>query len=68
MGKIRVKAAAGRKLRDPRTNRPIPEDGIIIEDGNTFWHRRILAGDATSEPFVEEAMPDMAPAPKARKS
>lgn len=41
---IYVVPLAGRKIRDPQTQREVPEDGMIVTDTN-FWRRRQRDGD-----------------------
>lgn len=45
--KTRLIPREGLKLRDPRTGKPIPAEGIVIT-GKTlgaFWHKRLAEGD-----------------------
>jgi hypothetical protein len=45
-------AIPGAVIRDPRTRRPLPDDGGRVPD-STFWNRRLLAGEVvevTAEP------------------
>jgi hypothetical protein len=42
---MRVKPAIpGAVIRDPHTKRPLPAGGAEVPD-NTFWRRRLLAGE-----------------------
>ena len=52
MAKIRVKLAPGRRILDPATMgrgpkhaRPLHPDGILVEDTEPFWYRRLQDGD-----------------------
>jgi hypothetical protein len=46
MAKIRVKAAEGRRVRDPRNNfRVIPESGIAVDENDLYWLRRLRDKD-----------------------
>jgi hypothetical protein len=56
-----VKPVPGRKVRDPRTKQAIPETGIEVPDGDTYWTRRVLDGD------VVVAKPAAAPSSKFAK-
>ena len=38
-------------MRDPRSGRVIPEAGLVVEDGDLFWLRRLRDGDVET---VEE--------------
>jgi hypothetical protein len=40
-----VKPAPGLKIRDPKSKRHVPEDGIEVPDTDTYWVRRVLDGD-----------------------
>lgn len=55
-------ARPGIKLRDPKTLRHVPSEGIRVPDASPdahHWHRQARAGDAVIEPD-----PAPAPAPK----
>jgi hypothetical protein len=39
----------GEGLRDPRTRRKIPAEGLEVVADN-FWHRRLAQGDVTLDP------------------
>jgi hypothetical protein len=41
-----VKPRVGLKIRDPLTQRHVPDCGIAVED-NTFWRRRMQEGDVS---------------------
>lgn len=39
---------AGLKLRDPKTGKPIPAEGILVRGPlDNFWHRRLKDGDVS---------------------
>jgi hypothetical protein len=42
---MRVKPAAGRKVRDPKTMKFIPEEGIELKQLSTYWTKRLQDGD-----------------------
>ena len=52
-----VKPAPGLKVRDPKTLRHIPEEGIEVPDTDTFWHRRLLDGDVVEVKVVTPPPP-----------
>lgn len=64
MATIRIRAAEGRLVRDPKTMRPIPDDGIDVADTDVFWYRRIAAGDVV---ICDPPVPATPAAPAARK-
>lgn len=39
-----VKPAAGRRVLDPQTNKPLPGEGAEVPR-NTYWERRLNDGD-----------------------
>jgi hypothetical protein len=39
-----VKPARGLKIRDPKTNRHLPDEGKDVPE-NTYWMRRLEVGD-----------------------
>jgi hypothetical protein len=44
--KTRLIPREGLKLRDPRTGKPIPPEGIVVNGPlGAFWHRRVTEGD-----------------------
>jgi len=46
MGKqFRIKVAEGRKIRDPKTGSPLPQDRAIQVDATSYWMKRISKGD-----------------------
>jgi hypothetical protein len=48
---MRVKPVAGHRVLDPRTHLAIPEDGLNVSELDTYWVRRLRAGDVVvSEP------------------
>jgi hypothetical protein len=49
---MHVKPADGLKVMDPRTKRHIPAEGIRVSERDTYWVRRLRAGDV-----VEVAAP-----------
>ena len=51
--KINVKPARpGLVVRDPRSKRPLPENGGMVPD-NSFWRRRLRSGDVIPVDVVE---------------
>ncbi|HLJ65184.1 MAG TPA: DUF2635 domain-containing protein [Stellaceae bacterium] len=44
---IHIKPVPGRLVRDPATLRPLPPEGIEVEETNVFWYRRLTAGDVS---------------------
>lgn len=44
MTTMKVKPAKGVKVRDPKTMKHIPEEGINVEE-SSYWIRRLNAGD-----------------------
>lgn len=55
MAKINVKVKEGIILRNPLTQTPISENGTRVTE-NTFWRRRLKAGDVS---IVEEKLKPM---------
>lgn len=51
---MHVKPADGLKVMDPRTKRHIPAEGVKVSDSDTYWARRIRAGDVL---VVKESAP-----------
>lgn len=45
MATITVKAAEGRRVREPRTMQVIPEAGIMVDETDPYWVRRLRDGD-----------------------
>ena len=39
----------GRRVRCPTTHRPVPAEGLTVEDGDLFWVRRLRDGDVTTD-------------------
>jgi hypothetical protein len=37
----------GGVVRDPRTKRIVPAEGIDVPDADFYWHRRVAHGDVT---------------------
>jgi hypothetical protein len=56
-----VKPAPGIKVRHPQTKQHIPETGLEVPEGDTYWIRRLLDGD------VLEVKPDAQPLPPPAK-
>jgi hypothetical protein len=55
MSTIRVKPVDGARVRDPRTGAVIPAEGIEVTN-ETYWQRRLAAGDVVlDEPAAEKA-------------
>jgi hypothetical protein len=52
---MHVKPADGRKVMDPRTKRHIPAEGIRVSERDTYWVRRLRAGDVVFEVAVPAA-------------
>ena len=50
---MRVKPAPGLKVRDPKSMKFIPEEGIELKELNTYWVRRIQDGDVLEVPSQE---------------
>lgn len=46
---LNVKPAPGRKVRDPITKRHLPADRFTAVPANTYWTRRVQAGDVVQE-------------------
>jgi hypothetical protein len=46
----------GEGLRDPKTRRRIPAEGLDVPEDN-FWLRRLAHGDVTLEPPAAPAAP-----------
>lgn len=42
---MRVKPAAGLKVRDPHTKKLLPDDGIDVPDDSPVWNRILNDGD-----------------------
>lgn len=42
----------GRLVRDPTTYEALPAEGKAVEM-NSYWQRKLLAGDVTEEPTAE---------------
>ncbi len=58
---MKIKAAPGMTIRDPKTKKVIPEDGIEVREPlPTFWVKRLAVGDAVK--VTEES-----PKPSAKK-
>lgn len=60
---ISIKAAEGRKVRDPRTGELVPGDRFVSKPKINFWLRRVSAGDV----IVQEkaaVKPKKSPKPK----
>lgn len=51
---IRVKPAPGLKVRHPVTKALLPDDGLEVDERETFWVRRLLDRDVI---HVEPAAP-----------
>jgi hypothetical protein len=49
---VKIKVSPGLVLRDPVTKVNIPEDGIMVDDADLFWARRIRDQDVV---IVQEA-------------
>jgi hypothetical protein len=41
---MRVKPAAGLKIRNPATGRHLPPEGLEVDD-SVYWRRRLAEGD-----------------------
>jgi hypothetical protein len=50
-----VMPAPGLKVRDPRTKRTIPDEGIEVPDTDSFWLRRLADGDVVEFIPAEKA-------------
>ena len=50
-----VMPAPGLKVRDPKTKRHIPDEGIEVPDTDTFWNRRLADGDVVE--FIPAEQP-----------
>jgi hypothetical protein len=49
----------GGVVRDPRTKRIVPAEGLEVPDSDFYWHRRLAHGDVTLR--ETSAAPDPAP-------
>lgn len=45
-----------KRVMNPSTNKPLPEDGTVVEM-TAYWRRREEDGDVTIEEFVKPAQP-----------
>lgn len=45
---MRVYPVPGRRIRDPKTMRLIPDAGIEVADTDPFWFRMLKAGDVST--------------------
>ena len=54
----------GRRVRCPVTSRPVPDEGLMVTDGDLFWTRRLRDRDVTLDPPAVEAVLE-SPAPSA---
>jgi hypothetical protein len=55
---ITYKAAPDRTVLDPKTNRPIPDEGITVSIHDPYWWRKWSEGDVfeeTSKPAAKAA-------------
>ena len=59
-----IKAAAGRRLRDPRTMLPIPDAGSAGPDTDPHWSMLVRMGDAV---VVDEPQAAAAAHPTAKE-
>ena len=49
--RTRIVPREGLKLRDPKTGKSIPPEGIVVSgDLGTFWHKRLQSGDVEAKP------------------
>lgn len=55
--RVRVKPAEGRLVRDPDTYQALPADGAPVEM-NSYWQRKLLAGDVVIDPPESPAVKD----------
>lgn len=54
-----VRPAPGLQVRHPASHQRIPETGIEVSDTDTYWARRLLAGDVIEvKPAVEPVLAD----------
>lgn len=42
---FRIRLVEGYRVIDPLTNRPVPEDKEITVPNNSYWRRRVRAGE-----------------------
>jgi hypothetical protein len=56
-----VKPVPDRLVRDPETMRPLPAEGLRVDDDNLHWIRLREDGDVTIEP---DPAPPATPAPE----
>lgn len=54
--KLHIRPAQGLKIRDPKTQALIPEEGLIVEQ-NSYWVRRLKSGDVI---IVKDAEKELA--------
>jgi hypothetical protein len=54
---MHVKPANGRKVMDPRTKRHIPAEGIRVSERDTYWVRRLRAGDVVAVAAPAASLP-----------
>lgn len=52
---MRVFPVPGRRIRDPKTMRLIPDAGIEVADTDPFWFRMLKAGDVATQPAPASA-------------
>lgn len=47
---MKIYPVVERLVRDPRTMEPVPATGKTVSDYDTYWLRRLHAGDVTQTP------------------
>lgn len=55
--RVLVKPAEGRLVRDPDTYQALPPGGAPV-DMNSYWQRKLMAGDVVIDPPESQAAKD----------
>jgi hypothetical protein len=63
---LSLKAAEGRKVRDPRTGELVPHDRYVRKPKISHWLRRLKDGDVIEKPKAAPAKPKKTPKPKSK--
>lgn len=52
--RTRIIPREGLKLRDPKTGKQIPPEGIVVSgELDSFWHKRSKLGDVEAKPEAQ---------------